>query len=182
MKKLMIILLIGMLSLGLSGVAFAADGSQVVGATIDTAVAINTLDDVTSWALTNGTDDTYQFLVTVDANCPYSLTVKSAADARMTGNDTAETDLANDFELKYDSTVTDHSVTSPGTTLSLSTVTTSGGTAPVLFAALEAPADGQDAIGVGFSQLTEYGDPAYEATTQITYSITLTWTAATTIS
>ena len=182
MKKLMIILLIGMLSLGLSGVAFAGTtGDQTVAATINTSVALTTPPDVSGWAMDDDATNTTQSWAVVDANCPYSLTVKSTGDAKMTGDDSATTSLSNDFQLKYDNTVTSDDVTSPGTTLTLATVTTSGGTAPVLFQALDTPGDGQDVIGIGFSQAIVTGDPAYEATTQITYSITLTWTAGTTI-
>ena len=179
MKKLIIILLVGMLSLGLSGIVYAAD--QSISVKISDSVALTPPSNVTSadWTLGAATTTTLEALAVVDANCPYNLTVQSTDDAKMTGNDTDSTNIAAAFKLGFYSGHGSNSYTSYDGTLGLeTTVATSGESAQILFSEPLAPAEGQDSIGIKFSQVTVLGDPAYDGTTQIEYSITLTWTAS----
>ena len=126
MKKLMIILLIGMLTLGLSGVAFAT-GEQAIGAEIGGTVSLTVPGAVSAWSMTytagatttqdntraedstttNSGSSADTDTVIVDANCPYQLKVKvdsaaypDTADVYMSNSTTSE-DLTIALKLAY---------------------------------------------------------------------------------
>ena len=186
MKKLMIILLVGMLTLGLSGVAFAdPTDDQLINGEITTAVAINTAAaDLTSETLTAGvtwTDGTCFILI--DANCPYDLDVRvstveeptgeTTVDNKMTANNSAFTDLGAEFQIKYDGGATSND----DTISSLTNITTSGDT---FVSCPENPAGGDDQLEILYSQvIAAFTDPSYNVEgTQLTYSIKLLWTVS----
>ena len=201
MKKLMIILLVLMLSLGLSGIAFAT-GEQAISAKITGSLALTVPSILSDWALTftatdpgNNTINTTNattvptavgpFAAQIVANCPYTVSVKVSQlpateelDTKMTStNASTTTDLTDTFQLKYD---TDHTaVTSGSSTFSSLTDITTGSV--TFLTAAEAPDDGYDYMGIQFGQETNVNDPAYDAQTQINYTIQLTWTASTSL-
>ena len=201
MKKLMIILLIGMLSLGLSGVAFADD--QEISAKITGSVALGVPTALSGWVLTfaagggatqnNSTyDDTAPsaadpHAAKIDANCPYNLKVKfsatdfpvgDTADDKMSCQNTtsaAITDLAQVFQLAY--YLTGSAVTSTSSTETLWDITSTSQT----LVSAGTPDDGIDIVGIQFGQRTTIDDPAYNGSTQLNYQIQLTWTASVSI-
>ncbi len=198
MKKLMIILLVGMLSLGLSGVAFAGE-TQDISAKITGSLALTVPNALSGWVLTfnpavPGTDESNTtnaitaptavgpFAAQIVANCPYAVSVQVSQlpadedlDTKMTSTNAAVvTDLVNTFQLKYDS---DHTaVTSGSSTFTTLTDITTGSV--TFLTAAEAPDDGYDYMGIQFGQKTNVTDPAYDVNTQINYIIQLTWTAS----
>ena len=203
MKKLMIILLIGMLSLGLSGIAFAADtqdiSAQITGSltfTVPTALSNWVLEyDTSTLPLTddNTTNDASAPAVAnshtakIDSNCPYTLVVKvsefpsgETVDDKMTTTviTSNDTDLDQSLQLVY---YTDASGVTSGSSpvfATLADVTTSD---QGFLTTTLAPDDGTDIIGIRFSQKTTANDPAYHGGSQLTYQIQLTWTASATI-
>jgi len=203
MKKLMIILLVLMLSLGLSGVAFAAD-TQDVSAQITGSVALSVPAELSNWVLAYdaanapATDDNTTNDSTVPesanshnakivANCPYNLMVKvsetafpagTTVDTKMTSTNTATTaDLTETLRLMYYSTYGGVTSGSSTTFAALANVTTGDQT----FLTAGTPDDGTDIVGIQFGQKTAATDPAYEGNTQLSYQIKLTWTASVSI-
>lgn len=186
MKKLIIILLVIMLSIGLSGVAFAGTtDDQLISGEITTAVAIHTAAaDLTTQTLTAGTTwgDTSKS-ITIDANCPYNLDVRvstteeptgeTTVDNKMTANNSAYTDLGAAFQIKYTSGATSND----DTISSLTDITTSG---DIFVSCPENPTGGDDILLIEYSQvIASFTDPSYNvATTQLTYSISLLWTVS----
>jgi len=200
MKKLMIILLVLMLSLGLSGVAYA--DTQNVSAKITGSLALTVPTELSNWVLTftstipgeetaNTTNAATApeaegpFAAQIVANCPYTVSVMVSQlpasedlDTKMTStNASTTTDLTSTFQLNYD---TEHTaVTSGSSTFSILTDITTGSV--TFLTAAEAPDDGYDYMGIKFGQKTNVTDPAYDATTQINYTIQLTWTASSSV-
>ena len=210
MKKLIIVLLVGILTLGLSGVAFATtSGDQTISAKINRTLTLTVPNPLSGWVLepnttaaTGGTNTTYDntsatavssFAAKVQTNAPYTLSVKAsgvdtptgegAADAYMTtsydetpATDTAA-DLKNALELKYNTTGSNDVPDAVSTTFdtTLAEVTTGD----QQFVAVSAPESGFAYVSIEFGQTTTDGDVAYKSdNTQVSYSIQLTWTAA----
>jgi len=117
MKRLMIILLIGMLSLGLSGVAFAAT-DQTVDANVDATITLTAPTAISSWGLTpnpnspaagdnakdtvgnSANDSTYEGIQVV-SNVPYQLTIKCDDAASLATN--AKSGYLNAYGTAYTS-------------------------------------------------------------------------------
>jgi len=218
MKKLMIILLVGMLSLGLSGVAFAATtGDQTISAKINSTLTLTVPNPLSGWVLepnttaaTGGTNTTYDnttpsgeaarpHTALVQTNAPYTLSVKASGTATPAGEGAADVymttsyddaqanvsaaDLIAALQLKYNSDgssdVPDADAAGGGANFSGLLAITTG---DQQFVAVDAPASGYGYVGIEFGQTTTIGDVAYgdigSTTTQLTYSIQLTWTAA----
>ncbi|MBU4227183.1 hypothetical protein KKA86_06125 [bacterium] len=186
MKKLMIILLVGILTLGLSGVVYA--GTQEISATIATSVAITT-DPValtgTNITAAGGWEDASKTIV-IAANCPYDVTVmvtnaihptgEAAVDVKMTASVSPYTDLNNAFQLGYWSAT--GGATSTDATMSYPTAITTGA---VTFVSCPVdPPDGSNTLGIKYKQTITLADPSYELTgaAQLNYQIKLTWTAS----
>jgi len=202
MKKLMIILLIGMLSLGLSGIAFAETqniSAQIAGSltfsvptvlsnwvlAYDTSTLPATDDNTTNDASAPGSADSHTAKIV--SNCPYTLVVKvseyptgETVDNKMTTTVTTsnDTDLDQALQLMYYTGASDVTSGSSPVFTSLADVTT--GDQGFLTTTL-APDDGTDIIGIQFNQNTTANDPAYHGGSQLTYQIQLTWTASATI-
>ncbi len=206
MKKLMIILLIGMLSLGLSGIAFAAS-EQAISAKITSTLTLTVPTALSGWILApgtsaeaGGTNTTFDnttptavspFAAKVETNSPYTLSVEASAslpsyentaDVYMTTSyDSTEVDLATNFQLKWNST---GSAGATATTAdhfsSLGNVTIT--TAETFVTATSPPLDGTAYVGIEFGQTTVATDPAYDDVEgQLNYQIQLTWTASATL-
>ena len=190
MKKLMIILLVGMLSLGLSGIVYAVGGDEKVDITIATAVGITTagaaFSDADAAAGGDWTDNSNS--IVINANCPYDVTVKfssdaepateTTADAYMTAidGDSVEWNLDSVFKLGYYST--GGTATSADVTMTSGTEITSS---DVTFVSCPVePLNGTNTLGIVYTQpISQYTDIAYTASgagAQLTYSISLTWT------
>ena len=183
MKKLMIILLIGMLTLGLSGVVYAGD--QIIKAKINTSVTITTdpteLDGTTGIGYSEDWTDTTKTIV-IGANCPYDVVVKFASSAYPSGETTPDvymtataspfTDLGEAFALGYTS-----GATSTDATMSEDTPITSS---DVTFVSCPTDVgDGSDTLAIKYTQTITMADPSYHTTgTQLEYQIKLTWTAS----
>jgi len=197
MKKLMIILLVVMLSLGLSGVAYAdTSGDQTISATIASTLTLTVPEALSGWifspATSNTTSASTQTAVgphtaVVVTNSPYTLSVlasaalpdyESVADTKMTTSyDGTEVDLGAAFQLKYNTTGGDGDNNTTSTHfLNLASVTIT--TAETFVTATSAPANGTAYVGIEFGQTTVLGDPAYYGGSQLTYQIKLTWTAS----
>jgi len=202
MKKLIIALLIVILSLGLSGIAYA--DTQDISAKITGSVALTVPTALSNWVLTydtatapltdeNTTNDTSapadanSHTAKIVANCPYNLTVKvcetafpegTTVDTKMTSTNTATTtDLTETLELKYYTSASAVTSGSSTTFANLADITTGDQT----FLTAGTPDDGIDIVGIQFNQYTTATDPAYEGSTQLNYQIKLTWTASTNI-
>ena len=204
MKKLIIILLVGMLCLGLSGIAFA--DTQNIGAKIGGTVSLTVPTELTSdeWVMTytagGGTtqDNTKEnssssttvndYTAKVEANCPYQLKVKvdsaaypDTADAYMSNSTTSE-DLTIPLKLTYDSgnsnvTSYDSAEMSYYTKAAITTGDLVFYDEPLV------PDDGIDYIAITYNQELVITDPAYTATgTQVIYQIKLMWSVSTVIS
>ena len=206
MKKLMIILLVGMLTLGLSGIAFAT-GEQSVSAKITSALTLTVPDALSGWILdavgnaasgsTNTTSDTTQTAVgphtaKVVTNSPYTISVlasaslpsyEATADTKMTTSyDGTEVDLATAFQLKYNTGGGGGDNDTSSTAFNnLASVTIT--TAETFVTATSPPANGTAYVGIEFGQTTVATDPAYDVGVgQLNYQIQLTWTASATLS
>jgi len=204
MKKLIIVLLVVMLSLGLSGVAFAdtsGSSTQSITAQITGTLTLTVPNTLSGWILlpaaANTTSDTAQtsggpHTAVVATNCPYTLTVKASAalptgetdaDIKMTTSydgapaTATSADLTNAFQLKYNTAGgSGDNNTSSSVFSSLANVTI---TTPEIFVtAANAPDNGTAYIGVEFGQTTAAADAAYYAGSQLDYQIQLTWTAS----
>ena len=187
MKKLMIILLVVMLSLGLSGVVYAGD--QTLDVTIATSVSIETdptalsNSDITSagdWTDINKT-------IVIGANCPYDVVVKVAStkypadepavDVKMSASISPYTDLGEAFALGYYGS----GATSTDATMADNTAITTG---DVIFVSCPTDVeDGSDTLGIKYTQTIAMSDPSYHTSgAQLTYQIKLTWTASADVS
>jgi len=185
MKKLMIILLIGILTLGLSGVVYAND--QTIQVTVATAVSITTppsaLEGTAITAAGDWTDVTKT--IVIGANCPYNVVVKltntaypsgeTTPDVCMTATTDPYTDLGEAFALGY--YATGGTATSTDATMSDNTPITSS---DVTFVSCPTDVeDGSDTLGIKYTQTITMSDPSYHTTgTQLIYQIKLTWTAS----
>ena len=189
MKKLMIILLVVMLTLGLSGIVYADD--QTVSATIATSVAITT--DPTALTGTNivaaGDWEDATKTIVIAANCPYNVTVmvtsgtyptgEAAVDVKMTASTSPYTDLGSAFNLGY--YLTGGAATSTDATMSYPTAITTG--AVTFVSCPSDPENGEDILGIKYKQTTTLADPSYHTTgAQLNYQIKLTWTASADVS
>jgi hypothetical protein len=193
MKKLIIILLIGMLSLGLSGIAFADESDDaVVSATIGTSVAITTNPvDPSGTNVTSLGNWEPTATIVIAANCPYNIDVKYTSSAWPTGETTPDefmtasvspyTDLGTAFALGYDS-ATSAATSTDGTPMALATAITS--TDQAFISCPLDPENGEDTVGIKYRQVTTLADPSYELVgdVQLSYQIKLTWTASVSIS
>jgi hypothetical protein len=189
MKKLMIILLVVMLSLGLSGVVYAGD--QTIEVKIDTAVSITAeAGALTDNSITSAGDWTdISKTIIIGANCPYNVVVKFASNAYPDGETTPDvymtattspyTDLGEAFALGYNSGT--GAATSTDATMSENTAITSS---DVIFVSCPTDVeDGSDTLGIKYTQTIAMSDPSYHTTgTQLLYQIKLTWTASADIS
>lgn len=189
MKKLIIILLVGMLSLGLSGVVYADD--QTIQVTIGTAVSITTppsaLSDADITSAGDWTDSTKT--IVIGANCPYDVVVKFTGSAYPSGETTPDvymtatadpfTDLGEAFALGYYSA--GGTATSTDATMSDNTPITSS---DVTFVSCPTDVeDGSDSLGIKYTQTIAMSDPSYHTTgAQLNYQIKLTWTVSADIS
>jgi len=202
MKKLIIVLLVVMLGLGLSGIAFA--DTQDISAQITGSLTFAVPAALSNWVLTydtatasatddNTTNDTSlpaaanSHTAKIDSNCPYTLVVKvtelptgESIDSKMTTTVTTsnDTDLDQSLQLIYYTGASGVTSGSSPAFASLANVTTSD---QGFLTTTLAPDDGTDIIGIQFSQKTTANDPAYHSGTQLIYQIQLTWTAAATV-
>ena len=186
MKKLMIILLVGMLTLGLAGVVYAA-GEQTFDVTIGTAVSIITPPSaLTDTNITSSGDWTdVNKTIIIGANCPYNVVVKytgsaypsleTTPDVYMTASTSPYTDLGEAFALGY--YATGGTATSTDATMADNTAITSS---DVTFVSCPTDVDdGSDTLGIKYTQTIAMSDPSYHTTgTQLHYQIKLTWTAS----
>lgn len=188
MKKLMIVLLVLILSFGLSGVVYAGD--QIIKAKINTSVTITTdpteLDGTSGIGYNEDWTDTTKTIV-IGANCPYDVVVKFTGSAYPSGETTPDvymtattdpfTDLGEAFALGYFGS----GATSTDATMSDNTPITSS---DVTFVSCPTDiADGEDTLGIKYTQTITMSDPSYHTTgTQLEYQIKLTWTASADVS
>jgi len=204
MKKLIIVLLVGILSLGLSGIAFA--DTQDISAKITSTLTLTVPTALSGWILlpdtaavtetSNTTYDTTQAAVgphtaKVVTNSPYTLSVlasaalptyEATADTKMTTSyDGTEVDLDTAFELKYKTNGgSGDTDTSSSYFNGLASVTIT--TAETFVTATSPPLDGTAYVGIEFGQTTVATDPAYDDVEgQLNYQIQLTWTASATL-
>ena len=189
MKKLMIILLVGMLTLGLSGVVYAVEQTATV--TITTSVGI-TVDPtaLTGTGVTAGATWTdVSKTIEISANCPYDVKVKfsstaepgdeTTADAYMTAidADSVEWNLDSAFTLGYYSSG-GPATSYDGTPMASATPITSSDV--VFLSCPVEPLDGTNTLGIEYKQpIASYTDIAYTASgVQLSYTIRLTWTVS----
>ena len=189
MKKLMIILLIGILTLGLSGVVYAVEQTATVTITTSVGITVDPTALTGSNVATNATWTDVLKTITISANCPYDVKVKfssaaepateTTADAYMTAidADSVEWNLDSAFTLGYYSSGSP-ATSYDGTPMASATAITSSDV--VFLSCPVEPLGGDDVLGIEYKQpIAQYTDIAYTASgAQLSYSIKLTWTVS----
>lgn len=207
MKKLIIVLLVVILSLGLSGIAFAetTTGNQTITAAITSTLILTVPTELTGWVLAPNTaaasNTTYDnttpeaaspFAAKVQTNAPYTLSVKASGIGTPTGEGAADAFMTT----SYDSTPASNSAADLTNALELKYNGTGSDDVPDAsstifnalavvttgdqqFVAVSAPESGFAYVGIEFGQTITDSDVAYNSeNAQVSYSIQLTWTAA----
>jgi len=189
MRKLIIALLVVMLSLGLSGLVYAATGTgdQTVEASITPTLALTVPADISSWSLsTIGDNIQSSGDINIKSNAPYHITIK-ADDTETYGS--GSSGHMNKFSTVYttsDQTGADnfldsalqfaHTSTTGATVSSAAATTalTTGDQTIVYITDSATPEAGYDTVAT-FTQAINYDDPVL--TSGLVWHIIITYTA-----
>lgn len=185
MKKLIIVLLVVMLSLGLSGVAFAVAGDQTVEGNVAATISITAPGDITAFALaadadpTNTDNENVSGDLTVISNTPYHIQINcdtptygtAAKMNKYTGTDyvTPAVTLTDFFHWQV--------ATQEGTTNTTTSSPTQISTTASTIAEIDDTAtdDNGYITTLTYTQGVHYGDPVL--TSGNNYHIVITFTA-----